>query len=294
MGEGRHEGDDWSSDETHSDRRRVVVVTGASRPGGIGLAVAARFARGGFDVLISDIGRPLESFPEYQVPPPDELLDAARWLGSLGSGDVLAQACDVTIAAEVDALVAKAVDAFGGIDVMVNNAGISLGLRPVVELADDEWQRNIDVMATGTFYGTRAAARHMVDAGRGSIINMSSQAGKTGWPLLSAYSAAKFAIIGFTQAVARELGPAGVRVNAICPGTVDTPLLDLPGGPMDAFTSRSGLSRDEARRRQAKLIPLRRFARPEDIADAAWFLASDDSSFVTGEAINVTGGEEVH
>lgn len=277
-----------------SAERPVVVVTGASRPGGIGLAIARRFAEGGYDVVVSDIGRPLASFPDYLVPPPDQLGEAAALLRDVGPGRVLARPCDVTSADEVEALVADAVDAFGRIDVMVNNAGISLGLRPVTEVSDDEWQKNIDVMATGTFYGTRSAARRMVAAGRGCIINMSSQAGKTGWPLLSAYSAAKFAIIGLTQSAARELGPHGVRVNAICPGTVDTPLLDLPGGPMEAYTSRSGLDRDEARRRQERLIPLRRFAQPDDVADMAWFLASDGASFVTGEAINVTGGEEVH
>ena len=274
--------------------RKVVVVTGASRAGGIGLAMAERFATGGFDVIVSDIGRPLESFPDYRVPPPDALAIAAERVDDFGPGTAIAHACDVTSAEQVDALVERAVDEFGRLDVMVNNAGISLGLRPVTELTDDEWQRNIDVMATGTFYGTRAAAKRMTAAGSGSIINMASQAGKTGWPLLSAYSAAKFAIVGFTQAVARELGPAGVRVNAICPGTVDTPLLDLPGGPIDAFTRRSGLTRDEARAKQQKLIPLRRFATPHDIAEAAWYLASDAASFITGEALNVTGGEEVH
>jgi NAD(P)-dependent dehydrogenase (short-subunit alcohol dehydrogenase family) len=277
-----------------SSKRRVVVVTGASRPGGIGLAIAERFARGGSDVVVSDIGRPLESFPDYQVPPLRDLELAVERVAASGDGTAIAHACDVTKADEVDALVARAVDEFGRLDVMVNNAGISLGLRPVTEVSDDEWARNIDVMATGTFYGTRAAARHMAEHGGGSIINMASQAGKTGWPLLSAYSAAKFAIVGFTQAVARELGPAGVRVNAICPGTVDTPLLDLPGGPMDAFTSRSGITREEARMKQQKLIPLRRFASPDDIAEAAWYLASDAASFITGEALNVTGGEEVH
>lgn len=277
-----------------SGDRPVVVVTGASRSGGIGLAIAERFARGGFDVVVSDIGRPLESFPDYQVPPPTDLELAARRVTEAGDGTAVAHACDVTKSDEVDALVARAVDEFGRLDVMVNNAGISLGLRPVTELSDDEWARNVDVMATGTFYGTRAAARHMTEHGGGSIINMASQAGKTGWPLLSAYSAAKFAIVGFTQSVARELGPAGIRVNAICPGTVDTPLLDLPGGPMDAFTSRSGITREEARKKQQKLIPLRRFAAPDDIAEAAWYLASDAASFVTGEALNVTGGEEVH
>ena len=273
----------------------MVVVTGASRPGGIGLAIAEVFVRHGDNVLVSDIGRPLTSFPDYQVPPPDALDAAVEHLAALDEGGrAIGLTCDVTVSAEVDALVDHAVTELGGLDVFVNNAGISLGLAPVTEVDDDAWARNLEVMATGTFYGTRAAARHMQDHGGGSIINISSQAGKTGWPMLSAYSAAKFAVIGLTQAVARELGSAGIRVNAICPGTVDTPLLDLPGGPMETFSRLQGVDVGVARQRQIRSIPMRRFATPTDIANAAWFLASDAASFVTGEALNVTGGEEVH
>lgn len=279
---------------TGADDRLVVVVTGASRVGGIGLAIAERFVREGHDVVVSDIGHRLESFPDYEVPPPDAIDQAVSYLADIGPGRAIGHRCDVTVAVEVDALAQRAIDEFGHIDVFVNNAGVSLGLKPTVEVTDDEWDRNIGVMATGTFYGTRAAGRHMIERGSGCIVNMSSQAGKTGWPLLSAYSAAKFAIIGLTQASARELGPKGVRVNAVCPGTVDTPLLDIDGGPMDVFTKQSGATRDEARRKQQRLIPLRRFATPADIADTVYFLASPAASFITGEAINVTGGEEVH
>lgn len=272
----------------------VVVVTGASRLGGIGLAISERFVRDGHTVILSDIGRSLESFPDYDVPPPDALVAAVALASAAGPGRAVGCHCDVTVAAEVDALAQRAIDDFGRLNVFVNNAGVSLGLRPTVDVTDEEWDRNLGVMATGTFYGTRAAARHMIKQGSGSIVNMSSQAGKTGWPLLSAYSAAKFAIIGLTQAAARELGPHGVRVNAVCPGTVETPLLDIDGGPMDVFTKRSGLSRDEARHRQRQSIPLRRFATPAEVTETVYFLASPSASFITGESINVTGGEEVH
>lgn len=283
-----------SNQNNGTDHRLVVVITGASRVGGIGLAIGERFARDGHDVVLSDIGRDLESFPDYEVPPPDALDLAVDGLASVGDGRVIGRRCDVTVAAEVDALVQHAVDEFGRVDVFVNNAGVSLGLKPTIEITDDEWARNIGVMATGTFYGTRAAGRHMTERGSGCIVNISSQAGKTGWPLLSAYSAAKFAIIGLTQSAALELGPQGIRVNAVCPGTVDTPLLDIDGGPMDVFTQQSGATREEARRRQRRSIPLRRFATPADIADTVFFLASPAASFITGESINVTGGEEVH
>lgn len=273
---------------------RVIVITGASRPGGIGRAIAERFVRNGDHVVISDIGRPLQSFPDYQVPHLDALAQAVAYLEGIGAGRAQSQVCDVTVSAEVDELVRRVVAEHGRLDVFVNNAGISLGLAPITELSDEAWARNVDVMATGTFYGIRAAARHMQDHGGGSIINISSQAGKTGWPLMGAYSAAKFAVIGLTQSAARELGPRGIRVNAICPGTVDTPLLDLPGGPMEIFARRSGVDRDTARRRQHRAIPLRRFASPHDIADTAFFLASAAASFITGEAVNVTGGEEMH
>lgn len=135
----------------------------------------------------------------------------------------------------------------------------------------------------------------MVDAGGpGRIISISSQAGKTGQPLLSAYSAAKFAVIGLTQSMATELGPYGITVNAICPGTIDTPLLAVKGGVYDAYSTARGISVEEYRKRQARRIPVRRFGIPEDIANAVAFLAAPEASFVTGVSLNVAGGEEFH
>ena len=203
--------------------------------------------------------------------------------------------CDVTKSDQVDALVAQTVERFGKLDAFVNNAGLALGMVPLVELDDVTFIRNLEVMAMGTFYGMRAAGRQMLaQQGGGRIINIASQAGKTGWPLLTAYSAAKFAVVGMTQSAALELGPSGITVNAICPGTVDTPLLEISGGPIDVAARARGITHEEARRRQERLIPLRRFAQPDDIADAAVFLASAQASFINGEALNVTGGEEVH
>ncbi len=272
----------------------VAVVTGASRPGGIGREIARTFVRAGARVVVSDIDRPLQDFPEYELPELSELEATAAELVELG-GEAIAVPCDVTSEAEVIALLAQARDHFGRVDIMVNNAGVSLGLVPLTDLTVAQWDRNLEVMARGTFLGTREAARAMQDLGNGGrIINIASQAGKTGWPMLAAYSAAKFAVIGLTQSAALELGPAGITVNAICPGTVDTPMLELEGGPMDVFSRLRGITRDEARARQQKAIPLRRFATPADIANTALFLASDAGSFITGEAVNVTGGEEVH
>jgi len=273
---------------------KVLAITGASRPGGIGLAIAEAFGLEGARVVISDLARPLESFPEYEVPPPEALDQGLEHLRALGIR-AEAVACDVTRSEQVDHLVEATVAHFGRLDVFVNNAGLALGMVPLVDVDDLTWSRNMGVMATGTFFGIRAAGRQMLaQGGGGRIINIASQAGKTGWPMLSAYCAAKFAVIGMTQSAALEMGPQGITVNAICPGTVDTPLLELNGGPIDVASRARGITREEARRRQERLIPLRRFATPADVADAAVFLASDRAAFITGEALNVTGGEEVH
>lgn len=272
---------------------RVAVVTGASREGGIGRAIAERLLRDGFRVVVSDIERPLESHPDYELPPPSELARARDALSALG--EVEAIPCDVRRAEQADALVAGAVERFGRLDALVNNAGLAIGLKPVVELEDAEWQVNLDVMATGVFNCSRAAARVLLRQGEGGrIISIASQAGKTGMPYLAAYCAAKFAVIGFTQALAHELGPAGITVNAVCPGTVDTPLLGLKGGVYDVYTELTGMSVEKYRERLARTIPLRTFAKPADIAAGVSYLASPDAAYVTGEALNVTGGQEMH
>lgn len=275
---------------------KVAVITGAARAGGIGRAIATSLASEGAAVIVSDIGRPLDEgeFADYQVAERSELEDAAAEVRTHGV-ESEAIYCDVTQESEVDALIAGAVERFGRVDVMVNNAGVGLGLVPIVKLTESGWDKNLDVMAKGTFFGMRAAARQMIDQGDGGrIINMSSQAGKTGWPLLGAYCAAKFAIIGLTQVAARELGAHDITVNAICPGTVETPLLDLRGGLWEAYADANDVSKDELKEQVLNEIPLGRFQRPQDVADLAVFLASDQGGYLTGTAINTTGGQEMH
>lgn len=271
---------------------RVVVVTGGARAGGMGRAIAESFLRLGDSLVLSDVGTPLTSHPDYEVAPPDHLDQAASELAELGP--VLPVACDVTDEDQVTALFDAAVAEFGRVDVLVNCAGLAIGLTPVTELTLRDWRVNLDVMATGAFLCAREAARRMVPQGSGRIITIASQAGKTGMPLLAAYSAAKFAVVGLTQSMAGELGEHGVTVNAICPGTIDTPLLAVKGGVYQTFSVAAGRTEDDYRRRLMRQIPARRFGLPEDIAAAAVYLASEGASFVTGEALNVTGGQEMH
>jgi NAD(P)-dependent dehydrogenase (short-subunit alcohol dehydrogenase family) len=271
---------------------RVAIVTGAARRGGIGRAIATRLLRDGCAVCISDLERPMSSHPDYRSAGASELERAAEDLSTLGLGDVAACPCDVRDSAQADALVAFALTRFGRLDVLVNNAGIAIGLGPVVELSDEDWNVNLAVMATGVFNCSRAAARAMIDQGEGGrIVTVASQAGKLGQPWLGAYSAAKFAAIGLTQVLAHELGPHDITVNAVCPGTVLTPLLDLPGGIFDVYPARAGITREQYERKVLRTIPLGRYETPEDVAGAVSFLASADGAYVTGEALNVSGGQ---
>jgi NAD(P)-dependent dehydrogenase (short-subunit alcohol dehydrogenase family) len=275
-----------------STSRRVAVVSGASRHGSIGREVAQHLARTGYRVVASDIGQALSTHPDYEVAPADDLTDLAT---SHDSDDLVTHPCDVTDENQVHALFAYAEQTYGTVDVAVNCAGLGIGLKPVVDLELRDWQVNIDVMATGAFLFAREAARTMIrNATPGRIITLSSQAGKTGVRLLAAYSAAKFAVVGLTQAMAGELGPHGITVNAVCPGTIDTPLLAVKGGVYDTFSRSSGHSTEEFQRRLTRFIPVQRLGLPTDIAHTIAYLASPEASFVTGTALTVAGGEEMH
>jgi NAD(P)-dependent dehydrogenase (short-subunit alcohol dehydrogenase family) len=272
---------------------KVAVVTGAARRGGIGRAIAARLLRDGMRVMISDLGRPMDSHPDYQGARATDLDDAVAELAA--GGDVAGTACDVRNTEQVDALLDATVERFGRVDVLVNNAGVAIGLAPVTELGDDDWQVNLDVMAGGVFRCSRAAARLMIEQGDGGrIVTVASQAGLAGQPWLAAYCAAKFAAIGFTQSLAQEMGPHGVTVNAVCPGTVLTPLLDVPGGIFDVYPRMAGITREQYERKVLRTIPLGRYETPEDVASAVAFLASDDAAMITGQVLCVDGGMFAH
>jgi NAD(P)-dependent dehydrogenase (short-subunit alcohol dehydrogenase family) len=273
---------------------KVAVITGAGRVGGIGEAIARSLAAEGAKIVLSDIGRSFERFPDYQVAARSEIDTIRADLAKKGTESEVIFA-DVSKEEDVAALVRRTVERFGRLDVMVNNAGIGLGLVPITELTVEAWRQNLDVMALGTMLGIRESARQMIRQGEGgAIINVASQAGKTGWPLLGAYCAAKFAIVGLTQVAAKELGRHQITVNSVCPGTVETPLLDLRGGLWEAYSKLSGQSVEELKKSILPQIPLARFQKPEDVADLVRFLASAQGRYITGSAINTTGGQEMH
>ena len=228
---------------------RRVVVTGASS--GIGEGIAAAFGRAGARV-------------------------AGISLDGGGPGDGIFVAGDTGDPAAVDALAERAVNEWGGIDVWVNNAA-RLMVRPVVETSDDDWHGLLRANLHGYFYGCRAAARQMLTQRRGTIVNISSATDVLAVPDLGAYSAAKGAIVALTKVLALELAPAGVTVNAVAPGAIDTPL------NTDAYTP-------EVRRTYEQRIALGRIGTAGEVADVVLFLASDAARYVTGQELVVDGG----
>ena len=261
----------------------IALVTGAARPRGIGHATALRLARDGHDVACLDIARPYDEAPAHGVATEDDLGAVVREIEALGRRACAVRA-DVSDEAQVEAAVAEATEALGTITLVANVAGgsgVGFGVGPLVGVPASEFRRVLDVNLTGTWMVSKACASRMVAAGVGGrICNVSSQAGKRGFPMLGAYCAAKAGVILVTQTMAAELGPVGISVNAVCPGTVDTDLVN-PGGAMDG-AMKEMILRD---------IPLGRFQPPEEIAAAIAWLLSDDASGVTGEAMNVSAGQ---
>jgi NAD(P)-dependent dehydrogenase (short-subunit alcohol dehydrogenase family) len=206
-------------------------------------------------------------------------------------GEAMALKVDVTKKAEVQAMVAEVLKAYGGVDVLVNNAGIDIK-GAVTELEESTWNKIMDLNLKAVFLCTQAVLPSMIERRYGRIISISSMAGKTGEPFTSPYCASKFGVIGFTQAVALEVGKYNISVNAICPGPVETELIKESVAQaaklknMDPEEFFQGFYIDPT--------PLGRIARPLDVARAAIFLASEDAEFITGTTLNVSGGREMH
>jgi NAD(P)-dependent dehydrogenase (short-subunit alcohol dehydrogenase family) len=267
----------------------VALVTGAARPRGIGRATAVRLAAGGADVACLDIARPYDDAPGHPTASADDLDSVVAEIESLGRRAVAVRA-DVSDAEQVESAVAEASDALGTVTAVANVAGGSgpgFGFGPLVALPDDEFRRVLDVNLVGTWLVSKACAARMVGAGTGGrICNVSSQAGKRAFPMLGAYCAAKAAVIMLTQSMALELGPSGISVNAVCPGTVDTDLIN-PGGMFEQLMGgRDGL--DAYLQRE---IPLGRLQSAEEIAATICWLLSPDAAAVTGEAVNASAGQ---
>src|ERR1700730_12891167 len=247
---------------------KIAVVTGGA--GGIGGAIAERYAVEGAAVVIADrAGGLAEAF--------------ARRLG----GKALAIPLDVTSRASIDAMVATVVAQAGGIDILVNNAAV-FDLAPVVEVTEKSWDLLFSVNVKGLFFTLQAVAHHMIARGRGGkIINMASQAGRRGEALVSAYCATKAAVISLTQSAGLDLIEHGINVNAIAPGVVDTPMWT----EVDALFARyEGRPLGEKKRLVGAAVPYGRMGRPEDHAGAAVFRASSDVDYVVAQTLNVDGG----
>ena len=241
---------------------RAGVVTGAG--GGIGREIARRLTREGIAVAVLDRDRAAAKTVADEI-------------------DGLALATDVTSPEEVYGAVEAVLARFHRIDVLVNNAGVAW-MGPALEMPLEALQAMLRVNVEGVFIVSRAVLPHIIARRSGSIVNLASWAGKTGNTYFAGYSASKFAVIGLTQALAREMAPHGIRVNAICPGiVVDTAMR----AAIEAQQRRYGLPETSERE---KSIPVGRVSVPEDVARVAAFLASDESSYMTGESINLSGG----
>ncbi len=259
---------------------KTVVVTGSGRQKGLGQAILQRFADEGANCVVSDREIGVESEEVAH-----ELMQRAD--------NVAAYPCDVSKAADCQSLVEKVVRQFGQLDIFVNNAGIGFMMKPLLDVEPGDWDTVISVNLSGAFYCTQAAARAMVAAGKGGrIINIASQAAKTGFPHLPAYVSSKHGMVGLTRASAVELGAHAITVNAVCPNHVTTGL----GADQNAYFSKLlGFdSVDAYLKNMAAKNPLGRPGLGSDTAATCAWLASDDAAYITGEAINVSGGEEMH
>jgi NAD(P)-dependent dehydrogenase (short-subunit alcohol dehydrogenase family) len=257
-------------------QERVVIITGAA--GSLGAGLVQGFAREGAQLFIVDRnGSDLEKVGEE-----------ARLVGVT----CIWRAADVTSAAEVSESMREAVHFYNGrVDILVNAAGIASQGR-IEEMNERDWDQVFAVNCRGTFLFIREVVPIMKGAAYGKIINFSSKSGKTGSPLLGAYSAAKAAVIGLTQSLAFELAEWGINVNCVCPGLVyNTGMCD---SLFTDYADNLSLSMQEVAGHFAEKIPLKRLAMVEDVVDTVLFLASDRSGYMTGQSVNVSGGREVH
>lgn len=270
----------------------VAVVTGSGRRRGIGEAIARRLAAEGCAVVLSDLGAAAgERFSETHIGTTDEMEAIAGEIRDAG-GRCLAVACDVRDEASVEALMQRAQDEFGRLDILVNNAGVGYLMGPVTETPLDDWNAVQEVNLRGPFLGTKHAARAMIAGGRGGrIVNIASQAAKSGFAFAAAYTSSKHGLVGLTRSTAIELAPHGITVNAVCPNHITTGLGDWQNS---FFSDAGGQSYADYVQAIRDRIPLGRVGLVDDIAKAVAWLASSQADYVTGEAMNVSGGEEMH
>jgi len=245
-----------------------AIVTGAGS--GIGRAIATALVRHGVRVAVADL----------------DPAAAKKAAADLGNGSY-AVAIDVRLRASVETAFKEVIDAWGGIDILIANAGVST-MNKAVDLTDEEWDFNFDVNARGVFLTNQTAVRHFIATdNQGVIVNTASLAAKIGAPMLAHYSASKFAVLGWTQALAREMAGRGIRVNAVCPGFVKT---SMQSREVQWEAKLRNVTPEQVIADYVNLTPLGRLEEPEDVADVVVFLCSNGARFMTGQGINVTGG----
>ena len=271
---------------------KVAIVTGAGRRGGLGAAIAQRLAAEGARIVVADLGAAAGlSLPAAAVGASDEMQAVVSDIRATG-GQAIALTCNMLDAAAIEKLVANTEAHFGGVDILVNNAGIGYLMKPLVEMTLDEWDSVLGVNLRGVFIATQAVAKRLIAQGRGGrIVNIASQAAKSGFPHAASYCASKHGVVGLTRVAAIELAAHRVTVNAVCPNHVTT---GLGAWQNEYFAKLLGKSVEQYLADMRGRIPLGRAGLPSDTANACAFLCSDQAQYITGEAMNVSGGEEYH
>jgi meso-butanediol dehydrogenase/(S,S)-butanediol dehydrogenase/diacetyl reductase len=271
---------------------KVAIVTGSGRRKGLGEAMVRRLAAEGCRVVVSDIGAARGAeIPADAIGSKSEMQQIVDDIRAAG-GDAIGLTCDVLEEQQVAALVAQTVAHYGRLDIMVNNAGIGYLMKPLIEMDQASWDAVLGVNLRGVFFGIKHAAIQMIKQGEGGrIINIGSQASKSGFPFAAPYVSSKHGVIGLTRTAAIELGSSGITVNTICPNHVTT---GLGAWQNEFFSSATGRSQEQYLADMRARIPLGRPGLQEDIAKACAFLASTEAAYITGEGMNVSGGEEYH
>jgi sorbitol-6-phosphate 2-dehydrogenase len=259
---------------------RVTLVTGGAQ--GLGKSICQRMAQEGSHVVVADLNG-------------EKATQTAQEITTNTDRRAIAIQVDVTNETQVEAMVARTVQEFGRLDILVANAGILIA-EEITEFPAEKWLAVINVNLFGYFLCAKHAARVMKAQKKGAIIEINSKSGKKGSFKNSAYAASKFGGIGLTQSIALELAEYGVRVNAICPGNLlDSPLWNEgPNALFKQYARNRGISENEVRQTYINQVPMKRGCTYEDVCNVVVFMASDQSSYMTGQAINVTGGQEMH
>jgi len=253
---------------------KVAIVTGGGK--GIGRATCLELAKENAKIVVADI----DSDAAHSVCKEIEALN----------GQAKPYIVNITDKSSVEGMIDFACTEFSGVDILINSAGI-ISIADVIDLEEGAWDRIMQINAKGVFLACQAVLKHMIDKGYGKILNIASQAGKTGFPHEAHYSASKGAVIAFTQALAREVAPHNINVNAVCPGSIETEMNKIV---TEGTAKILGITVEEKRERTISATPLSRKGMPEDVANLIVFLVSERTDFMTGQAVNITGGRELH